>query len=128
MSRWTTLYATLIGRILLGGFFLWSGIQKALNFSEFVIFFANHGYANSPYIALCVVTVEVLAGIALVADVQTRIAALVLAMYMLLWTFLFPQVATAGDTQLFLENLAIVGGLLMTAGSGTSRWMPAWQR
>ncbi len=128
MDRWITLYTTLIGRILLGGFFLWSGIEKALNFSGFVDFFAHKGYANPLYVAMGVLVVEILAGIALITDVKTRAAALVLAIYMLLWTFLFPQVATSGETQLFLENMAIVGGLLLTAGYGTSRWTPAWQR
>ena len=128
MNRWITLYTTLIGRILLGGFFLWSGILKALNFSPFVDFFAHKGYANSLYIALLVLMIEVVAGIALIADVKTRASSLLLAIYLLVWTCLFQQTATGADMQLFLENLAIVGGLLMAAGSGTSRWTPAWKR
>ena len=75
-----------------------------------------------------VVGLKILFGIALIVDVKTRTSALVLAIYMLVWTFLFPQIATTTDTQVFLANMAIVGGLLMAAGMGTNKLKPSFRR
>ncbi len=128
MNQWTNIYAPLLGRILLGGFFLWSGIQKALNFPAFIDFFTRPGYPYPLYFALGVLLVEIIFGIALVVDVKTRLSAIVLTIYMVTVSFLFSKIASTIDVQIFLQNMAIVGGLLTTAGYGTSRWTPGWQR
>lgn len=128
MNQWTTLYAPLLGRILLGGYFLGVGIQKALNFPAFVDFFGKSGYPSPLYFAAGVIAIEVILGIALVVDVKTRLAALILSVYVVLISFFFAQTSSVTDVQIFLQHMAIVGGLLMTAAYGTSRWTPSWQR
>lgn len=128
MNQWTNLYAPLLGRILLGGFFLWSGIQKTLNFPAFIDFFTRPGYPYPLFLALTVIVVEILFGIALIVDIKTRLSAIVLAIYMVTISLLFSKIATTVDVQIFLQNMAIVGGLLTISGYGTSRWTPSWQR
>ena len=128
MSQWTNIYAPLLGRILLGGFFLWSGIQKALNFPAFIDFFTRPGYPYPLYLALFVIILEVVFGIALIVDIKARLSAIVLAIYMVAISLLFSKIASTIDVQIFLQNMAIVGGLLTVAGYGTSRWTPGWQR
>ena len=81
MNPWTTFYAPLLGRILLGGFFVWTGVQKALNFPDLVAFFTQLQYPVPLAVALVVMTLEVVGGIALVADVKTRLIAALLALY-----------------------------------------------
>jgi len=127
MNQWTTLYAPLLGRILLGGFFVWTGVQKALNFPGVVEFFTQLQYPAPLVMALLVMAFEVVGGIALVADMKTRFVAALLALYVVLTSILFMSAQTT-NMQVFLQSMAIVGGLLMTTAYGTSRWTPSWQR
>ncbi len=128
MNQWTVIFAPLLGRILLGGFFLWSGIQKALNFPGFVDFFIRAGYPYPLFFAVGIIAIEVTCAIALVADVQSRAAATALAVYLVVASILFSRIATATDVHIFLQNIAIVGGLLMSVGYGSNRWMPGLRR
>jgi putative oxidoreductase len=107
------LYAPLVGRILLGGYFVWSGIQKILNFSAYVEYFNHTGLPYSLWLALAVVSIETLAGILLVVDFQSRLVSLWLAAYLLVSSIVFFKVSAVVDTQIFLSNLAIIGGLLV---------------
>jgi putative oxidoreductase len=125
MDQWTALYAPLIGRILVGGYFVWSGVQKIVNFDSLVGYLANAGFPYPTYCALAMVTIETIAGILLVVDLQTRVTALWLAVYLLVSSSLFFSVTTVMQTQIFLANTAIVGGLLVIAGAGSSRWSPS---
>lgn len=113
MDAWTSILAPIVGRILIGGFFVWSGIEKALNFPGFVDFFSAAKYPAPLWFALGVIVFESLAGLALVIDYQSRPVALVLVLYVLLSATLFFGPATTIGLQLFLQNMAILGGLLM---------------
>lgn len=128
MDQWTALYAPLIGRILLGGFFLWSGIEKILNFDSLVNYFAHAGFPQPLYIALAVVIVETLGGIAVVADIKVRFSALVLAVYLMIISIIFFRVTNVIQTQVFLENMGLVGGLFILGGLGSSKWSPGWRK
>ena len=122
MESWSDIYAPLIGRILLGAYFVFSGIQKALNFSAFADHLGSSGFPFSLYLAIAAISIETIVGIALVADVQTSASALVLATYLIITSAIFFRVTSIMDTQIFLANFAIIGGLLILAGRGSSRW------
>jgi putative oxidoreductase len=95
----------------LGGFFVWNGLQEIVNLSATTDIFIHLNLPNPVDWAVAAVIVEIVGGIALVTNTKSRWAALVLALYVAL-----TSVVLAGsggvEMQLFLENLAILGGLL----------------
>ena len=122
MHRWNQLYAPLIGRILVGGFFLWNGIQGALNFLVTVSSFQSFGIANPTNWVLVAVGIEVIGGIALIAGWKTRTVALCLALYTVLTSTLLGKFATDTEVTLFLQNMAITGGLVYISAFGSGTW------
>ncbi len=128
MDQWTSTFAPIVGRILLGGFFLWSGIQKVLNFDSLVGYFGHAGFPQPLYVALFIVVLETLCGIAVVVDIKTKFFAILLAVYLLITSFLFFRISSVIETQLFLENMGLVGGLLILGGLGSSKWSPGWRK
>ncbi len=123
MDRWTKLYSPLIGRIFLGGFFLWNGIEEILNFSGTQnIFLAINNLPYPTIFAILATAIEVLGGIMLIVGLKTRISATVLILYILVTSTLFFSSSTSLTTQLFLENMAVVGGLLYVTAYGAGSW------
>lgn len=120
MDRWTENYAPLFGRILLGGFFVWDGVRALLHLSSLVeIFFTAH-IPGALEVSVFAASIGVLGGIALVVDFKPRITAGILALYLLTFSVILFMSASPLGAQLFLEHMAVVGGLLyvMAFGSG----------
>lgn len=114
MNPWMDCYAPLIGRILMGGYFLWSAISLALTFSE-------------PLSAL-VVAIEALGGIALVVGYRTRSAALVLAVLVVTLGYLYTDFNDGEAVTLFITHMGLVGGLLYISAYGAGKWrMPSYK-
>jgi putative oxidoreductase len=112
MNVWIDCYAPLIGRIFVGGFFLWNGIQAALNLSAAADIFTTHGIQHGLYWAIVVIAIEVLGGIALVTNLWTRPTSLLLALYLLIQSSLLTNFGNDTELNMFVLNLALVGGLL----------------
>ena len=112
MNRPSTLYAPLVGRILVGGFFLWGGIQEILNLPFVVSMLALAGLPHPLFLAA---VVRILGGIALVINYKTQVCALVLIGYELASSFMLFADLTPSHLQLFLQSMAIIGGLLYMA-------------
>ena len=121
MNVWIDCYAPLIGRIFVGGFFLWNGLQAALNFSNAATLFAVHDISNGAYWAALVIAIEILGGIALVMGQWTRWAALCLAVYLLVQSAFLTNFGSDVELNIFVLNLALVGGLLYMASYKNSR-------
>ncbi len=122
MNRLIKNYAPLFGRILLGGFFLWNGVQTLLHLPATAEMLTTAGLPSSVFLATLVGAIEVLGGIGLVVGFHTRLCAAVLAFYIALVAgFLFNANDAAG-THLFLQRMAIVGGLLYVVAYGSGRW------
>jgi len=122
MHRWNQLYAPLIGRILVGGFFLWNGIQQVLNFSLTIASFHSIGLSYSTNWALVAVLIEILGGIALVVGWKTRTVALCLALYTVIISTFLGKFATDTEITFFLQNMAIAGGLVYISAFGSGAW------
>ena len=82
-----------------------------------------------PQVAAAVaVVVEIVGGLALIAGYGTRVAAIVLAAFTLVATFIFHAYwAVPADQQMvqqlmFFKNVAVVGGLLTLAAWGAGAW------
>ena len=119
MQDWIRAYAPLIGRILVGGFFLWNGIQQLLDLDTTVSVFTQAGLPQPNYLALGATALEIVSAIALVVGFKTRLSAVVLVLYLLLMSVFLITASSPPQTQTFLENMAIVGGLLYICAYGS---------
>lgn len=119
---------TLIGRWLLAFLFVPAGISKLTGFAGTVGYIASVGLPLPTLGAILAIGVEIGAGVALIAGFQTRIAALILAIFTLAASFFFhPYWAVPVEQQfvtqlLFVKNIAVVGGLLTLAAAGAGAW------
>lgn len=115
---------TLIGRLLLALLFLPAGISKIGGFAGTVGYIASKGLPMPEVGAVVAILVEVVGGLALIAGFGTRIAAVVLAVFTLVATFIFhnywgvPAEQAFVQQLMFFKNIAVVGGLLILAASG----------
>jgi putative oxidoreductase len=112
-----TPYAVVPGRVLLGGLFVMSGIDKVGKYA------ATQGYMEAfglPGALLpVVIAFELAAGLALVAGLRARMAALLLAGFVLAAAAVFhTDFADQIQAFMFLKNAAIAGGLLTLVASG----------
>ncbi len=121
-DTWTA-YAPLAGRMCLGGYFLWSGIQEILNLSATGQLFAQVGFSNPLYVAAAATLVETICGIALLTGYKVRMASLALILYTFLATLVIVDTAsTSSGARLVLSNLAVIGGLLYAAAFQSGKW------
>ncbi|MGD9775157.1 DoxX family protein [Diaphorobacter sp.] len=118
----------LVGRILLAVLFIPAGFSKITGFAGTV------GYATAMGMPMPTVSVgiglliELLGGLALLAGFGTRFAALALAVFTLVASFIFHGYwAVPADQQMvqqlmFFKNIAVTGGLLAFAAFGAGAW------
>lgn len=122
MHQWIENYAPLFGRILIGGFFVWNGVQGILHLPSTVDVFVLLGPTASLWLGILAAAVQVLGGIGLVVGFRPRLCAAILAVYVILVAaFLFDTNSAAG-THLFLQRMAIVGGLFYIVAHGSGKW------
>ncbi|MHB8410553.1 MAG: DoxX family protein [Candidatus Acidiferrales bacterium] len=114
----------LVGRILISVIFLLSGITKLMSWSGSAAFLAVKGMPMPSVMLAGAIIVEVLGALCLITGFQTRIAAIIMFLYLIPATLIFHnfwamQGAMRADMQIhFLKNVAIMGGLLMVAAYG----------
>jgi putative oxidoreductase len=125
-TSWSDIFAPLIGRILMGGFFLWNGIEATLNFANTTATLATIGSPSPLVLALLAVAIEVGCGVLLVVGLWSRVAALVLVVFVVGTAFLQASPQSALAQALFLQDMAIVGGLLYVSAYGSGAWSTAW--
>ena len=114
----------LIGRLLFVALFLPAGIGKLTGFAGTVGYISSVGLPLPALGAALALVVEIGGSAALLLGYQTRIAALVLAVFTLLASVFFHAYWSAPEAQafvtqlLFFKNIAVVGGLLVLAAQG----------
>ena len=118
----------LAGRLLLALLFLPAGFSKIAGFAGTVGYIASKGMPLPELGAVLAIVVEVGAGLALLGGFGTRWAALVLAGFTLVATFIFhnfwgvPADQVMVQQLMFFKNMAVVGGLLTVAAWGAGTW------
>lgn len=118
----------LAGRLLMAWLFLPAGIGKLTGFAGTVGYISSVGLPMPQLGAVVALVVEIVGGLALIAGLGTRLAAIVLAAFTLVASFFFhPYWAVPADQQmipylLFYKNIAVVGGLLTIAAWGAGAW------
>ncbi len=111
----------LIARIFLGLLFLVAGLGKLGDVAGFGGYMATGGIPA--ILAWPVVLFEIIAGLALIIGVQTRITALALAAFCVLSGLLY-HFAPADQMQMtqLLKNLGLAGGYMALWVAGAGAW------
>ena len=113
----------LVGRGLLGLYFIVPGISKITGWTETTEYMAAHGVPAIAVLLPLTIVIQIGGGLALLAGYRTQIVAFVLAgltlvisLYMHDFWNLEEGVQRAHEMQNFIKNLAIMAGLMTLAG------------
>jgi putative oxidoreductase len=114
----------LAARILMALLFLLSGFGKITGFAGTAGYIASKGLPLPELGAVIAIVVEFGGALALIAGFQTRLVALVMAVFSVIAGVLFhnywamPADQVMINQIMFLKNLSIAGGLLMMSAYG----------
>ena len=110
-----------LGRIFLSAIFLVEGISKIFNYESTVEYMEN--FSIPDYLAIPAIIVEILFPLLLVVGYQTKISALILAIFTLTTALIF-HTDFSNQMQLisFLKNFAIAGGFLIIFVRGAGKY------
>jgi putative oxidoreductase len=114
---------SLIGRALIALLFIPAGYGKIAGFAGVSGYIASKGVPLPEVAAAIAVAAELGLGLLLLVGFQTRWAALLLAIFTAVITFIFHAFwADPAQSQAFFKNIAVVGGLLTIAAWGAGAW------
>jgi putative oxidoreductase len=116
-SKWQLL----LGRVLLSVIFILSGLGKLPHFHDVAAMMAGKGIPLASVALVITLLIEIGGGLMLLTGYKARYAALVIAVWLVPVTLVFhnfwavPAAQQQDQMINFLKNLAIIGGLLVTA-------------
>ncbi len=119
--------ANLIGRFLIASLFLPAGVTKLIGFDGTVSYFSSLSLPMPSLMAIIVIAIEIVGGIALIVGYKVKWSAIVLALFTLGASLVgHAYWATPADQVfitklLFYKNIAIAGGLLILGSMGGGR-------
>lgn len=119
---------SLIGRVLLALLFIPAGFGKIGGFAGTVGYIASKGVPLPELAAAAAIGVELGLGLLLLVGLQARWAALGIAFFTVVITFIFHNfwavdaAMMVQQQQAFFKNIAVVGGLLTVAAWGPGAW------
>ena len=110
-----------LGRIFLSAIFLIEGMNKIFNYEGTIEYMES--FKVPEYLAIPAIIVEILFPLLLIVGYQTKISALVLAIFTLATALIFHTDFTS-QMQLtsFLKNFAIAGGFLIIFVNGAGKY------
>ncbi|MEQ1938689.1 DoxX family protein [Mesorhizobium sp. CN5-321] len=113
----------LVARILISILFILAGFGKLTAISATAGWFGSIGLPMPTVTTVVVGLVELLGGISVLVGFQTRIAAIVLAVFTLVATAVAHlDFSQAGNALMLQKNLGITGGLLLLAVLGAGAY------
>ena len=112
----------LVGRSLLGLYFLGPGLAKIFNYSNYAVVMEENEVPLTLVALPVVILIQVIGGIMLILNLNVKVSALALFITTIViniyihdfWT-LADGISKAHETQNFVKNLAICAGLLVLA-------------
>lgn len=117
-----------LGRVLLGLYFLIPGVMKILGFAVTLAYMTTHAVPFALPMLVLTIVLEVGGGLALIAGWQTKRTAfmlagltLVICLYMHDFWNHYEGGNQGHEMQNFIKNLAIFAGLLILAARGAPR-------
>ena len=107
----------LMGRIMISAIFLFSGINKILNYDSTVGWM--EGFSVPGILLIPAIVFEILFPLMIIVGYQTRIAAGCLLLFSMLTAFIF-HFDFSNQTQIiaFLKNMGLAGGMLFLVVNG----------
>jgi putative oxidoreductase len=126
----------LLGRLLLGGIFVFSGYGKILGLAAFAATLEKRGVPYASVLAAVGACVEFFGGLAVVLGIEVRYAAVLMGGFVIVATLISHRfwelegAARQAQQVQFLKNVAIIGGfvLLHAAGGGRLALERLWRR
>ena len=119
--------AAAIGRILIAFIFIVSGVTKLTTIAQTDASMVSAGLPAG--LAVPVGVFELVVGLCLAIGLMTRLASLLLIVFVALATVLFHNRFTDPDQAAHaMKNLAIMGGLLAVFAHSQMRWSYDWMR
>ncbi len=118
----------LLGRVLLSGIFLMSGVMKIMKWSATADRMSAEGMPAAPFFLAAAIALEIGGGLAVLLGYQARLGALALVLFLVPATLIFHDFwtyegeARQNQMQHFTKNVTIIGGLLTLAAAGAGRW------
>jgi putative oxidoreductase len=113
-------YADVAGRVLIAVLFLLSGWGKIAGYAGTQAYMQSAGVPVG--LLPLVILVELAGGIAIIAGLYTRLAALVLAGFSIVAALLFHTGADQMQQIMFMKNLGLAGGFLFLLANGAGRF------
>ncbi len=112
------------GRVILGLYFIGPGaLLKITNMDGTSAYMAEHGMIFISFFLILTIIIQLGGGIAMVVGYQTKPVAFVLAGLTLVISMVLHDFWNFPDqTQNFVKNMAIMAGLLVSAGLGAGPW------
>lgn len=114
----------LLGRVLLSAIFLMSGVMKIMTWSHTVETMQHKGMTAVPFLLGCAIGIELVCGFLVLIGFKTKFAAWILFLFLIPVTLTFHDFwkyegsARENQTQHFMKNVTIMGGLLTLAAAG----------
>jgi putative oxidoreductase len=121
-------FLSLAGRALIALLFIPGGFGKIAGFAGTAGYIASKGVPFPEVCAAIAIAVELGLGLLLLVGFQTRWAALGIAIFTVVITFIFhnywgvPAEQVMMQKQAFFKNIAVVGGLLAFVAFGAGGW------
>jgi len=110
-----------VGRLLISLMFLMSGLNKIGNYSNTSGWMESMGVSSS-FLPL-VITLEILAAVAIIIGWKTKIAAFLLAGFCIISGIIFhSDFSNQLEIIMFMKNIAIAGGFLFLVVNGPGKF------
>lgn len=110
--------ALLVGRGLLGLYFIIPGITKITGWSGTVEYMAAHGVPLIPVALVITIILQIGGGASLLAGYRTQLCAAILAaLTLIINVYMHDFWNNPEEMQNFIKNLAIMAGLLYVSGA-----------
>jgi putative oxidoreductase len=121
--------SAVIGRLLLGLYFILPGLQKIDNYEGTTRYMQSFSVPAADALLPITIVLQIVLGIAVIIGYKTKIAAfllagmtLVISLYMHSFWNLPDSAVVIHETQNFIKNMAIMSGLLILAGRGAGQY------
>lgn len=118
----------LIGRFLLGSYFVLPGIQKIIQYEGMRDYMLAHSVPATNVLLPLTIVIQIVAGLAIIIGFKGKIAAFILAgltfiisLYMHNFWVMVDGIERSHEMQNFVKNMAIMAGLLLVTANGTGK-------
>ena len=119
----------LLGRLLLGTYFILPGLQKISNYQGTTDYMLAHSVPATASLLPVTIALQIILGLAIIIGFKGKFSAFILAgltlvisVYMHDFWSMVEGLARTHETQNFFKNMGIMAGLLMISSIGTG-WL-----